>query len=265
MQRVDAWLTALRHGLGLMALGVTVCAGLFVWLYVGRLLVGRLGRLSVAARRLSAGDLSVSVTDDRPDEVGELARAMRLFRDAMADLADRNDEIDRQNRELIRLSRTDHLTGLANRRVLMDTMAALDAAGPASAVSLLMLDIDRFKAINDRYGHAAGDEALKHLAGTCLAHVRRDDLVARSGGEEFVILLPGLGRDAAMAMAERLRLAIADLPVPAGGEAGSFRLTVSFGVAQRAGAEPMAAVLGRADVALYEAKAAGRNRVRPAA
>ena len=278
---VERRLTALGRALVILAALMIVVMGLFLWLYVGRRLIGRITRLSAAARRLSAGDLDVAVSDPRRDELAELARAMVLFRDAMAalsdqarELADRNAEIDRTNRELDRLSRIDPLTGAYNRRYLIARMEQPDAdtdADPAVAgeateatapLSLLVIDLDRFKAINDLYGHAAGDEALRRFARTCLGLIRRGDVMARYGGEEFVVLMPGARLADAAGLAERLRVALAGLVVPAGDRL--FGFTVSIGAAERMPGEPMTALLRRADDALYRAKQDGRNRVETA-
>jgi diguanylate cyclase (GGDEF)-like protein len=268
---LSAQLDTVGRGLVVLALVVTVTMGLFSWLYVGRRLVARIMRLSEAARRLSQGDLSVIVRDQRRDELGVLARTMHLFRDAMAakaeqaeELASRNVEIDRQNRELDRLSQMDELTGTYNRRHLTGLMSEIEA-DPRNALplSLMMLDLDRFKRINDRFGHAAGDAALARFAQTCLALIRKSDIMARYGGEEFIILMPGSPLNRALLQAERLRRALEGVTVTSG--PAQFGLTVSIGVAERGPTETMRELLHRADDALYGAKEGGRNRVEAAA
>ena len=164
--------------------------------------------------------------------------------------------------DLRRLSRHDGLTGLLNRRAIEE---ALDAQMQRSARSgegfaLMMLDVDHFKAINDRHGHAAGDLALKHVATQLRAALREVDRLGRYGGEEFLILLPGLALAQAQAVAERLREQLAARPLAQGDE--TITLSVSIGVAEwRGGAPGLDRVLAQADAALYRAKAAGRNRV----
>ena len=164
--------------------------------------------------------------------------------------------------ELRRSSRYDALTGLLNRRAMQ---AALEeqvqrARRFGEPFSVLMLDADHFKAVNDVQGHAAGDRALQHL-GTLLAAQMRDiDRVGRWGGEEFVVLLPGTGLGQAREVAERLRERVQALPLRWQDQA--VPLTVSAGVSQWGeGGDELAALLARADAALYRAKAAGRNRV----
>jgi diguanylate cyclase (GGDEF)-like protein/PAS domain S-box-containing protein len=155
----------------------------------------------------------------------------------------------------------DPLTGLYNRRGLYlraDAMLQRAGAGRRSA-AWIMVDIDHFKAVNDQYGHDSGDLVLKAVASALHAAARDDDVVARMGGEEFVLLLPGASGQAAAVVAERLRRAVEALVVDAAGHA--IGVTASFGVALQASGEEPSAVLERADAALYQAKRAGRNRV----
>jgi diguanylate cyclase (GGDEF)-like protein len=148
---------------------------------------------------------------------------------------------------------TDALTGLLNRRALFDT---LDAAPLESGSAVIMFDIDHFKAINDRLGHAGGDRVLDRFGRLLRDELRHDDLSARLGGEEFCAVLPNLTKRSAAAVAERVRAAF---------EASGTLLdqaTVSAGVAiSGLGGEPFGDVLRRADEALYAAKAGGRNRI----
>lgn len=147
------------------------------------------------------------------------------------------------------LAYRDALTGLPNRRAFEERLAGLVATGTGGA--LLTIDVDEFKSVNDRYGHAAGDSLLGSVAGSIGAVVRADDTAARIGGDEFAVLLPRATTSVASRIAERIRVAVpvdSDTPV-----------TVSIGVAPLA-ANPRAALLA-ADVALYAAKAAGRDRV----
>jgi len=153
---------------------------------------------------------------------------------------------------------TDSLTGLTNRRGLEAGAEELLAKADAAPVSFVLCDLDNFKAVNDRYGHQAGDKVLRAFADTLRANARADDLLGRLGGEEFVVMLPRLSTQQALAFAERLRLAVA---------AASFEdvapgliMTCSFGVAQARPGESFANVLARADELLYAAKHNGRNR-----
>ena len=156
----------------------------------------------------------------------------------------------------------DHLTGLANRRALFDEAELeLQRWGRAPRpLSMLLIDADHFKSINDRYGHAAGDAVLRHLAAGLSATFRALDMVARLGGEEFVVLLPGATVESAEASALRLCQSIASQTVNVGGV--PIRYTVSVGVATMDGdVASVDALIARADRAMYAAKAQGRNRV----
>jgi diguanylate cyclase (GGDEF)-like protein len=152
----------------------------------------------------------------------------------------------------------DHLTGLLNRTSLQRRFEELaeQAAMTDEPVSLIVLDIDRFKAINDEQGHARGDAVLRDVAYEVRKQLRSFELVYRLGGEEFLVLLPGTGLDEATAVAERLRTTLAQaLP-------GGVAVTASFGVAGASGAGVrFDELFGAADAALYRAKAGGRNRV----
>jgi diguanylate cyclase (GGDEF)-like protein len=172
-------------------------------------------------------------------------------------------ERKRVDAELLHLASTDFLTGLPNRREFMarmdDQLARLQRDVGESA-SVLMLDVDHFKQVNDVHGHAAGDAVLRHLSELLRGSQRKIDTPGRMGGEEFALLLPGADLDAAAAFAERLRQRVADSPFE--GETGALRVTVSIGIASLNADDLTAdAALKRADRALYRAKQAGRNRV----
>lgn len=165
--------------------------------------------------------------------------------------------------EVARQARTDYLTGVFNRRHFMALGGAEieRARRYVSELSILMLDVDAFKRINDRYGHHVGDAVLRKLADGCHSALRSLDVFGRLGGEEFAILLPETGLAAAAEVAERLRLLLADAQVPIeGGQV--VRFTVSIGVASMSSPEDsIDTLLNTADRALYAAKHAGRNRV----
>jgi diguanylate cyclase (GGDEF)-like protein len=167
--------------------------------------------------------------------------------------------------EFTRRARTDQLTGLPNRRAFDEalTPALVLADRYELPLSLIMIDIDHFKTVNDSYGHAVGDAVLQSVARTVQGVIRESDLCARYGGEEIAVLLPNTPQKGAEELAERLRAAVERQPVRA--EKQDVRVTASFGVA--AVRESTTARLGlfeAADAALYEAKAAGRNQVKSA-
>ena len=173
-------------------------------------------------------------------------------------------ERKRMNAELLQLATTDFLTGLPNRRQFMAALGNEHARLQrelASCASVLMIDIDHFKRVNDEHGHAVGDAVLRHLGTLMCQALRKVDVPGRVGGEEFAILLPGTDLAAAAVFAERLRRRVADsaLTVDGGMVIG---ITVSIGMAAMAGTDAHCdAALARADEALYRAKRGGRNRI----
>jgi len=150
----------------------------------------------------------------------------------------------------------DALTGLLNRRALLDNPQEIAPAGTA----VVMMDLDYFKTINDRFGHDSGDRILMAFADVIHANIRTDDLAARMGGEEFCIIMPDSNPKSAAAVADRIRSQIEATSVQTA--SGQIRATVSAGIAVRSvELETIQSLLNRADAALYEAKASGRNRV----
>jgi diguanylate cyclase len=162
---------------------------------------------------------------------------------------------------------TDSLTGIANRRAFDQALRATagDAMNDGSPVAFLLIDIDHFKAVNDRFGHPTGDEVLKMIASLLTRSVRGGDLVARYGGEEFAVILPATAAQGAVSTADSLRAAIEAqsmfLPSALDGSVVSLKVTISVGVSCYEHGEMLSAWLSRADAALYRAKNSGRNRV----
>ncbi|ALM84122.1 GGDEF domain-containing protein [Bordetella sp. N] len=175
----------------------------------------------------------------------------------------RNESLTARNSALADLSYTDSLTGIPNRRQL-DEALALFVTDPESKGALLLVDIDMFKAFNDRYGHLAGDACLRQVAQCLLQRLQRRDLLTRFGGEEFAVLMPDAQLEEAAETAERLREAVQREPFSVQGSL--VNVTISIGVAVRQGHDLNTpdALIGAADTALYAAKHAGRNRVRVA-
>lgn len=172
-------------------------------------------------------------------------------------------------RRLVRLEReciTDGLTGIYNRR-FFDHQLLIEharAVRNGKSLSLILLDIDHFKSVNDVHGHQAGDQVLTEIAELVQRLSRTDDLVARFGGEELAIISPGTNLEQAQRQAERLRIAVnKHVTARAGDKACRIAVTASFGVANLRGGEAIepTAILRRADEALYQAKSSGRNRV----
>ena len=163
--------------------------------------------------------------------------------------------------QLQRLATTDDLTALNNRRQYLQRSAEILAGANRTGepVAVLLMDLDFFKRINDSFGHEAGDEALRRVAGVLRGELRATDLVARYGGEEFAVTLPNSDLGRARTVAERIRGAVECLQIP--GTTPNFTATVTIGVAVRGGGEDLDSLLRAADRALYRGKDAGRNRV----
>jgi diguanylate cyclase (GGDEF)-like protein len=157
---------------------------------------------------------------------------------------------------------TDPLTGLLNRRAFADEVdrRAHGATGAAVPATLLVLDLDRFKAINDRYGHEAGDQVLLNFARVMKMHARAEDMLFRMGGEEFCFLLPGVSAEGGEVLAQRICRVFGNSFVST--DSGDIRATVSIGVAAADTDDvPIGNLLAAADAALYEAKNSGRDQV----
>lgn len=173
---------------------------------------------------------------------------------------ERSKELENQLREL---ANTDVLTGLPNRRAFFERLETefRRVGRYGDSLSVIMMDIDNFKSINDVYGHSFGDEVIARIAATAASALRTPvDLIGRLGGEEYAVLLPVTGVDGAGECAERIRNAVAHIPFEAGGE--PVRVTASFGIATVAPDDRQCSdVVSRADSALYRAKTGGRNRV----
>jgi two-component system cell cycle response regulator len=209
----------------------------------------------VKALEIGVNDLLARPVD--PQELAARART-QIKRKRYADFLRNN--LDQS----LELAVTDQLTGLHNRRYMMNQLKALcaRAAKGGDPVSVLLVDLDHFKLINDGYGHDAGDDVLREFAVRLATNVRAVDLPCRYGGEEFVIVMPGTSLTDAERIAERIRLHVGQAPIQVSGGAARLGVTISIGVAATLGADDTPdLLLKRADEALYEAKTSGRNRV----
>lgn len=188
------------------------------------------------------------------NDQGDIIGATEIFRDVSAHVA-----LEDAHKQLLKLSRKDQLTGLFNRTAISEVIKAEVERSRRyqQPLSVVMVDIDRFKRVNDCYGHDAGDKVLAKIASILMCNLRQPDVVGRWGGEEFLIIAPGNDHIAAAQLAERLRRFIEEVPV------GDFPepITASFGVAQLQDTQGHDQLLFAADMAMYEAKNSGRNRV----
>jgi diguanylate cyclase (GGDEF)-like protein len=261
--RVPRWLLGWFGPLGAALAALTVAGSpgagdaaiLYAWpvLWVACFYGTRMTALTVLVVAVGHAWALITLVDGNFDRWVDVLGSVTVVAGVARGLAARNERlVERLTAE----SRVDPLTGLLNRRGLEERfdVELSRAVREHRALSVVTLDIDHFKHINDTFGHQAGDRALVWLASTLCEHTRGADIVARAGGEEFVIVLPGAGGEAAVEFAERLREAIA-------GGAPETPFTVSLGVASALAPSTAHTLLEASDRALYAAKHAGRNRV----
>ena len=253
--------TALVSVLLVMLLLVAAAVDFFV--------LRRLSRLAAAVQSIGEGRYDTAISDASHDEIGQLASTLRHVAariaahtdDLECQVQERTLELVAANAQLETLAATDPLTGAWNRRRLEDAVISeMDRLRRyAHPLSMLIIDIDYFKAINDDYGHAVGDQVLVELTAVVREILRASDSLARWGGEEFVVLCPNTTLSTAAMLAERLRAKIGAARFPM-----DRSLTVSIGVAECMTGETWDQWFQRADVALYRAKIEGRNQVQVA-
>jgi diguanylate cyclase (GGDEF)-like protein len=272
--------SVIRNTLAINVLIVLGFGGIALWIAGG--VVRPIRTLSAAARRIADGQTRVEIPlISGQDEIGVLSHALaemvtRLQRQQLeverekaekervnAELLNMNEELRRDKEELAQLSITDGLTRLNNHRYFQERLRVevrrADRTGEQRA--RLLVDIDDFKALNDRHGHATGDQVLRQVGAVLHEAVREADLPARYGGEEFVVLAPHTGRIGALALGEKLRGAISGTRFDAEGldAPEGLRVTVSVGVAIYAG--DARRLFNDADRAMYQAKAPGKDCV----
>jgi diguanylate cyclase len=258
----------------LLFLGATAVFLLLIW-WAATVVSRPLRELTQKAYMIELGqeDTALDTTRQRTLELYELATALRGMartllkrKNALAEsnayleraVAERTAELLKANEELLRQSRQDALTGLSNRLAANERLESefVRLKRQQLTYTVLLIDIDNFKPINDTHGHATGDQVLRLVAQTLQINLRESDFIARFGGEEFLVLLPATGMASALGVAEKLRRAVESKPVPMAG-----RVTVSIGLAEATPEDDNEDVAVRqADARLYQAKSAGRNR-----
>ncbi len=264
-QQAYAEVARLRNITILIASAFITAAGVIAY-FLAVLMVRPLDRLTNGAAAVARGDLAVDLPVVSGGEVGYLTQVFNnmvaRLKEGRRELDEINETLRQKNQELARLSVTDPLTGCYNRRYLMETLdtETKRAQRHDQPYAVLMIDVDRFKKLNDASGHLIGDAVLAKIGVILRRAIRDIDCAARYGGEEFMVLLPETSVEEAVAVAERIRMEVAQEGF--GDDKQKVSVTVSIGVAgypmHGAASE---AVVSSADVALYRAKRSGRNTV----
>jgi len=239
--------------LTLLGVAVNLVIAVTLMQILGSGIVRRIKVLTMNSKLLAEGKPLSGTVKECNDEITVLDKAFR----SMA-----HDLDEAMEREALQ-ARTDHLTGLSNRRAFYETLDHFVALGRRTngPISLLICDIDHFKTINDRFGHCVGDEAIVAVADAIRSIVRKSDFAARWGGEEFILGMPNTDEVGAATLGERLRIAVSSISLPT--KAGEIHFTASIGLAVFTEAhEDIEECIQRADGALYRAKNLGRDRVR---
>ncbi|RZL02041.1 MAG: diguanylate cyclase [Rubrivivax sp.] len=250
----------------IVGLAIAFVAGVMAWMAAGRL-SDHLSAMAKSARDVEMGLPGASIALlDSSAEVHALSTALHSMTRKLITLNEqmedkvklRTQELEAANRELDRQSRSDHLTGVLNRRGFEAQLkiALSLARRRSSPLSVIMVDLDHFKQVNDSHGHDVGDQVIRHLSDTMRQRVRDSDIVARLGGEEFIVMLPDTDAKGAQVLAEELVKVVASRSTPIAG-----RVTISAGVSQLdIQQEDLVEMLKGADEALYVAKRSGRNQ-----
>ena len=252
-----------RHFILILAVTIFILSALYSFVFLRNLLVP-ITDLSHLALKVTGGDYRVRSDLRRDDEIGVLAGEFNRMVETIEDHIENLDQkVQEKTQELKHLSDTDPMTGLWNRRYFTATANTIWslAQRDQTELSVIMLDIDWFKQVNDTYGHHTGDEVIVALAQVLKDSVRQSDLICRFGGEEFILLLPETSLEGAVVIAEKIRKTIEEMRIVT--ETGDpVHFTVSVGVSQM---DPqhdpdIETTIRRADEALYRAKESGRNR-----
>ncbi len=267
MERDEAYAQIVRlQGLTVVIVSVLLLGVGLIAYVLGVSIVSPLDRLTNGAAKVAEGDLEVDLPIFSRGEVGYMTRVFNnmvaRLRQGRDELATINRTLQEKNKELETISVTDSLTGLYNRKHLMETLAHEVTRGQRydHSLSVLMIDIDHFKKYNDTFGHLAGDRLLAKMARIFKESIRSIDYVARYGGEEFVVMLPETGSREAISAAERIRTRVVGETMIDSDETHST--TISIGVAGfPENGDTLESVVASADEALYQAKRGGRNRV----
>ncbi len=243
---------------------------------LNRLFLVRVFKINQTLRNIAQGDFSQRLHIEGNDELSEIARNVNIMAKAIRksheelerkvwertrDLMKRNKELQEAKREMEILSRTDPLTGLFNRRAMMEKLREEEVRFKRNRepFSLVMIDVDDFKKVNDRYGHSVGDVILREVALKIRDNLRAQDVVARWGGDEFLLLLPQTSMEGARVVCENLARRISDVEIP--GEGVKLKIGMTFGISSYGPSKTIEKCLREADQALYKGKSTGKGKV----
>jgi diguanylate cyclase (GGDEF)-like protein len=268
--------TLTRQNIYLMLISLVIAGAITI--LISQRITNPLGQLTNLAGRMAGGEQSLRIDLESKDEIGQLGAAFnrmaqaiqkrerdlrKLAEDLEHTVAERTEELRSQNKKLEKIAITDPLTQAFNRRHFFD-LAEKEiqrAKRYGHPLSVMLLDVDHFKVVNDHYGHRVGDQVLVDIVRLCQENIRNIDVFARYGGEEFVILMPETNCSEICVMADRICTLVAATPITVG--ALNISVTLSIGVACWDGEQDVNfdQLLSRADIDLYRAKDKGRNTV----
>lgn len=264
-EAIATWIELRNLFIGLVGILIVIVSG--IAFYIGHSIVASLSYLIEGTKRILNGDLNVQISEVKADEIGQLTssfnRMTENLRCSQAEILAAHEAMQKQNEQLKVLSITDSLTGLYNRNkldaILIDQLARFERNH--RSFSVLMMDIDHFKTLNDNYGHVIGDETLISVSQAISKSIRSVDFAARYGGDEFVVILIETDIASAVITAERIRAQVA-MNVSSQIKETNISITLSIGIIQCEINDKTAKnVLSRVDGALYKAKNSGRNKI----
>ena len=242
--------------------GAASAAGALAMFLLSRAQMGHVLQIAVLALVMAGFAFATWIVSGRLCSLASASSQLEMSKTIESMVGKRTAHLEAANAELASQARTDPLTGLLNRRGFdsQAKVALAQARRRGSALSVMVLDIDHFKRINDKFGHPVGDKVIKALADTLVLRLRDSDVIARIGGEEFAIILSDTSSDGAVVVAKGIVKAIEAMRVPV---VGAFTVSAGVALARLAGdkVDTVATVIERADEALYMAKDQGRNQV----
>jgi diguanylate cyclase (GGDEF)-like protein len=245
--------------IGLLLAGIMIVCALLVVLMFKRIVLDRLKRMEKRMQAVKLGDMGPVPPDPARDEIGQLSQTFSSMTATVSDHAKMLEQmVQERTAELQRLAYHDQLTGILNRRGFIDAFGAAGTGDDRRAA--MLIDVDNFKTINDSFGHLAGDQVVMETARRIAGIIRPTDICGRWGGDEFIVLINGLGTRGLKSIAEVVKKAVAGGPIalPDGREA---TISVSIGACLVEAGDSIDATVDMADAALYSAKAQGRDRV----